>query len=61
MSSLGDTPQSGILKVSYDESPLAAALKRKRQRLAETKGMDVEGGEKTTAKDDAEMSLFGGR
>jgi len=32
-----DGSNSGILKSYYDSSPMAEALKRKRQKLAETK------------------------
>jgi len=45
--------QAGILKTAYDESPLAAALKRKREKLAQTKGIEV--------KDEAEEEIGGSR
>lgn len=40
-----DGPNTGILKSYYDASPMEEALKRKRQKLTETK-LGSEAGEK---------------
>lgn len=45
LSGFSSEQQKGILKTYYDQSPLAAALKRKREKLAQTKGIEVKEGE----------------